>query len=165
MPDGDLHRRLFGLTPLTTPGATTVRTAELERLIAESEADCPRSAAVFLGPVDPGAIRAKKKHGQKRQPIGRYARPFAPERREPPPSVDFNRPIVAVGWNSERFRRTEPCAAPLPAALGYTQVYKYIVSCGRDAWEVNGLPETDCRRSAVVGDLPSTGGRSLFSCA
>jgi adenylate cyclase len=54
-------------------------------------------------------------------------------------SGDRNTPIVAVGWNSERFDR---CNLALRlAALGYTQVYWY--RGGKEAWEVNRLSETD----------------------
>jgi hypothetical protein len=52
---------------------------------------------------------------------------------------DLNRPIVAVGWNSERFDGRN--LALRLAALGYTQVYWY--RGGREAWEVNRQPETD----------------------
>ncbi len=51
---------------------------------------------------------------------------------------DLNRPIVAVGLNSERFD-SRNLALPL-VAMGYTHVYWY--RGGREAWEVNGLPET-----------------------
>ena len=51
---------------------------------------------------------------------------------------DLSRPIVAVGWNSERFDGRN--LALRLVALGYTQVYWY--RGGREAWEVNGLPET-----------------------
>jgi rhodanese-related sulfurtransferase len=51
---------------------------------------------------------------------------------------DFNRPIVAVGWNSERFDGRN--LALRLTALGYTKVYWY--RGGREAWEANGLPET-----------------------
>jgi adenylate cyclase len=47
-------------------------------------------------------------------------------------------PIVAAGFNSERFDGRN--LALRLAALGYTQVYWY--RGGREAWEVNGLPET-----------------------
>jgi adenylate cyclase len=46
-------------------------------------------------------------------------------------------PIVAAGWNSERFDGRN--FALRLAALGYTQIYWY--RGGREAWEVNGLPE------------------------
>jgi rhodanese-related sulfurtransferase len=52
---------------------------------------------------------------------------------------DLNHPIVAVGWNSERFDGRN--LALRLVALGYTQVYWY--RGGREAWEVNGLPETE----------------------
>jgi adenylate cyclase len=52
---------------------------------------------------------------------------------------DLNRPIVTVGFNSERFDGRN--LALRLAALGYGQVYWY--RGGREAWEVNGLPETE----------------------
>ena len=52
---------------------------------------------------------------------------------------DLNRPIVAVGWNSERFDGRN--LALRLVALGYTQVYWY--RGGREAWEANGLPEKE----------------------
>jgi hypothetical protein len=47
-------------------------------------------------------------------------------------------PIVAVGFNSERFDGRN--LALRLVALGYTNVYWY--RGGREAWEVAGLPET-----------------------
>jgi rhodanese-related sulfurtransferase len=52
---------------------------------------------------------------------------------------DLNQPIVAVGWNSERFDGRN--LALRLVALGYANVYWY--RGGREAWEVAGLPETD----------------------
>ncbi len=52
---------------------------------------------------------------------------------------DLSKPIVAVGWNAERFDGRN--LALRLVALGYTQVYWY--RGGREAWEVNGLPETE----------------------
>jgi adenylate cyclase len=52
---------------------------------------------------------------------------------------DLNKPIVAVGWNSERFDGRN--LALRLVALGYTQVYWY--RGGREAWEAANLPETD----------------------
>jgi adenylate cyclase len=51
---------------------------------------------------------------------------------------DLNRPVVTVGWNSERFDGRN--LALRLVALGYTNVYWY--RGGREAWEVAGLPET-----------------------
>jgi adenylate cyclase len=52
---------------------------------------------------------------------------------------DLSKPIVAVGWNSERFDGRN--LALRLVAMGYTNVYWY--RGGREAWEVAGLPETD----------------------
>jgi adenylate cyclase len=52
---------------------------------------------------------------------------------------DLDRPIVAVGWNSERFDGRN--LALRLAALGYRRLYWY--RGGRESWEVNGLPETE----------------------
>src|ERR1700748_1760658 len=49
-----------------------------------------------------------------------------------------DKPIVAVGWNSERFDGRN--LALRLVALGFTNVYWY--RGGREAWEVAGLPET-----------------------
>ena len=51
---------------------------------------------------------------------------------------DLSKPIVAIGWNSERFDGRN--LALRLVALGYTHVYWY--RGGREAWEVNGLRET-----------------------
>ena len=50
---------------------------------------------------------------------------------------NLDAPIVAIGWNSERFDGRN--LALRLVALGYTNVYWY--RGGREAWEVNGLPE------------------------
>ncbi len=52
---------------------------------------------------------------------------------------DLSTPIVAVGFNSERFDGRN--LALRLVALGYTNVYWY--RGGREAWEVAGLPETE----------------------
>ncbi|MFZ0019764.1 MAG: rhodanese-like domain-containing protein, partial [Acetobacteraceae bacterium] len=52
---------------------------------------------------------------------------------------DLSKPIVALGFNSERFDGRN--LALRLVALGYTNVYWY--RGGREAWEVAGLPETE----------------------
>ena len=52
---------------------------------------------------------------------------------------DLNRPVVAIGWNSEHFAGRN--LALRLVALGYTRVYWY--RGGREAWEVAGLPEAE----------------------
>src|SRR5207253_10260877 len=51
---------------------------------------------------------------------------------------DVATPIVAVGWNSERFDGRN--LALRLVALGYVNVYWY--RGGRETWEVNKLPES-----------------------
>ena len=51
---------------------------------------------------------------------------------------DLSTPIVAIGFNSERFDGRN--LALRLVALDYTNVYWY--RGGREAWEVNGLPES-----------------------
>ena len=52
---------------------------------------------------------------------------------------DLNLPVVAMGWNAERFQGRN--LALRLVALGYTNVHWY--RGGREAWEVAGLPETE----------------------
>jgi adenylate cyclase len=52
---------------------------------------------------------------------------------------DRDRPIIAVGWDAERFDGLN--LALRLVALGYTRVHWY--RGGRDACEVNGQPEID----------------------
>ena len=52
---------------------------------------------------------------------------------------DLSRPLVAVGWNSERFDGRN--LALRLVSLGYTDVCWY--RGGREAWEVAGLPEAE----------------------
>jgi adenylate cyclase len=51
---------------------------------------------------------------------------------------DGSSPIVVVGWNSEHFGGWNLTLRI--AALGYSNIFWY--RGGREAWEVNGLPET-----------------------
>ncbi len=52
---------------------------------------------------------------------------------------DLAKPIVAVGWNSDRFDGRN--LALRLVALGYTKIFWY--RGGLEAWEVAGHPETD----------------------
>ena len=52
---------------------------------------------------------------------------------------DLNLPVVAMGWNAERFQGRN--LALRLVALGYTNVHWY--RGGREAWEAAGLPETE----------------------
>jgi adenylate cyclase len=52
---------------------------------------------------------------------------------------DHARPIITVGWNSERFGGYNLALRLI--TLGYTNVYWY--RGGREAWEVAAQPETE----------------------
>jgi adenylate cyclase len=134
--DGGLHHPLYGPTSMTTPGATTIRTAELERLLAERKPIVLDPLLYSWGRSIPGAI------GLKNVGVGSSLSDAMQDRLRRKmlelTSGDLNKPIVAIGWNSERFDGRN--LALRLAALGYTQVYWY--RGGREAWEANGLPET-----------------------
>ncbi len=137
--DSKLHEEiaLAGLTPTTVPGATTIRTAELERFLAERKPIVIDALAYFWGRSIPGAIGLKNAGWGGSLSDAMQDR-FRGKMLELT-SGDLNKPIVAVGWNSERFNGRN--LALRLVALGYTQVYWY--RGGREAWEVSGLPEAE----------------------
>jgi adenylate cyclase len=134
--DAALHGELAGLTPNNAPGAKTLRTVEFVRLLEESRPIVIDAMTYFWGQSLPGAV------GLKYAGLGGSLSDAAQDRlgkklRELT-AGDFVRPIVAVGFNSERFDGYN--LALRLVALGYTKVYWY--RGGREAWEVNALPET-----------------------
>jgi TolB-like protein/Tfp pilus assembly protein PilF len=134
--DNDLHSTIAGLTPTSVPGATTIRTGDLAQLIRDNKVlviDTSRSWAQSLV----GAVALTNAgHG------GSTSDVFQDRLRKKMQELtkaDLKTPIVAVGWNSERFDGRN--LAIRLVALGYTNVYWY--RGGREAWEVAGLPESD----------------------
>jgi rhodanese-related sulfurtransferase len=137
--DRALHSEVAGPTSTSAPGVKTIRTAELARFLAKAQPVVIDTVTCSWGRSIPGAA------GLKFAGLGGTFTDAAQERlrgkmRELT-GGDLNRPVVAVGWNSERFDGRN--LALRLAALGYTQIYWY--RGGREAWEVNGLPETDLR--------------------
>jgi TolB-like protein/rhodanese-related sulfurtransferase len=133
--DGALHD-LTGRTPTKTPGVTTISTAELPRFSADAKPIVIDAMTNWWGSSIPGAIGlqyAGLGGGFSDEAQGR----LKAKMRELS-GGDLERPVVAVGWNSERFDGRN--LALRLAALGYTHVYWY--RGGREAWEVKGLPET-----------------------
>ena len=137
IPTPTLVANPVGLTPTTAPGATTIRTLQVATPLTDEKptiidtVDYSRErsvpGAVGLGGAGMGwsfADNAQHRLGRKMQELTRG---------------DLCKPIVAVGWNSERFGGYN--LALRLVALGYTQVYWY--RGGFEAWQVNGLPETD----------------------
>ena len=133
----ELESKVAGLTPTGAPGAKTIRTAELVRLLAESRPVVIDTVSNSWGRSIPEAI------GLKFAGLGGSFTDTAQDnlRRKmlDLTSGDLNRPVVAVGWNSERFDGRN--LALRLVALGYAQVYWY--RGGREAWETADLPETD----------------------
>ncbi|HSZ88151.1 MAG TPA: adenylate/guanylate cyclase domain-containing protein [Acetobacteraceae bacterium] len=135
--DNVLHQTIWGHTPTTVPGATTIRTPDLARLLTSStplvidtmwnfEGRSLRGASglTYVGEGGDLADVAQNRLRQKMQDLTKG---------------DLATPIVAVGWSSERFDSRN--LALRLVALGYTKVYWY--RGGREAWEVANLPETD----------------------
>ena len=135
--DDALHSEAAGRTPTSAPGATTIRTPELARLLAEARPVVIDAVWYSWGLSIPGAV------GLKFAGLGGSFTDEAQDRLRSKvrnlTAGDLNQPIVAVGWNSERFNGHN--LALRLVALGYTRVYWY--RGGREAWEVAGLPETE----------------------
>jgi len=133
--DGALRGNPVGLTPQDAPGAKTIRTADLTRLLAQARPVVVDTATNSWGRSIPGAI------GLKYAGIGGNFAGAAQEHLRAKllalASGDLARPVVTVGWNSERFDGRN--LALRLVALGYTRVYWY--RGGREAWEVAGFPE------------------------
>jgi adenylate cyclase len=134
--DTELRTSYAGLTPTTAPGATTIHTAELERLLAERKPIVIDPMLYSWGRSIPGAIGLNNAgYG------GNVSDSFQDRLREKIRDLtkgDLTTPIVAAGWNSERFDGRNLALRLI--ALGYANVYWY--RGGREAWEVAGLPET-----------------------
>jgi hypothetical protein len=134
--DTELHQVFAGLTPTTAPGARTIRTGDLVALLAERKPLVIDLLSYFWGKSVPGAVGLKEAGAG-----GSLSGPGQERLRLKIATLtggDLSRPIVAVGWNSERFDGRN--LALRLVAMGYTNVYWY--RGGREAWEVAGLPET-----------------------
>jgi tetratricopeptide (TPR) repeat protein len=135
--DDSLHGEIAGFTPRVAPGAQTIRTPDLSRLLAETRPVIIDTMSYTWGVSIPGAVGLKfaglggsftdEAQGRLRSKLHELT------------NGDLNRPLVAVGWNSERFDGRN--LALRLSALGYIHVYWY--RGGREAWEVAGLPETE----------------------
>jgi tetratricopeptide (TPR) repeat protein len=135
--DSDLHSVMAGHAPMSAPGATTIRTAELARFITDGGPLVINTVAGSHVLSIPGSV------GLAFSGLGGSLTDEAQDRLRSKlrdlTSGNLHRPIVAVGWNSERFDGRN--LALRLVALGYTRVYWY--RGGREAWEVAGLPETE----------------------
>jgi adenylate cyclase len=135
--DGVLHSEVGGRTPREAPGVRTIRTADLVQFLATARplvvdtvlSSWNRSipAAVGLQFAGLGGSFTDEAQDHLRSKMQKLT------------GGDLRRPIVTIGWNAEHFDGRN--LALRLAALGYTNVYWY--RGGREAWEVNGLPETN----------------------
>jgi len=135
--DNTLHRELAGLTPTIAPGATTIHTTELKQFLADRKPVIIDTALYWWFRSIPGAVALKGAGwgGSTADAMQNRLRHKMQELTK----GDLSTPVVAVGWNSERFDGRN--LARRLVAFGYTHVYWY--RGGREAWEVNGLPETE----------------------
>jgi tetratricopeptide (TPR) repeat protein len=135
--DDKLTDQFAGPTPTTMPGASTIRTTDLAAFLAKHQPIVIDTALYSWGRSIPGAIGLRSAgvggslSGSLQTRLGLEMQALT--------HGDRSLPIVAVGFNAERFDGRN--LALRLVALGYTQVYWY--RGGREAWEVNGLPETE----------------------
>jgi hypothetical protein len=121
-----------------------MRTSDLVRLLADDQPVVADALTYSWGRSIPGAIGLK--YAGLGGSFSDASRDRLRDKLHDLTVRDLNRPVVAVGWNSER-----PDGRNLAlrlAALGHSQVYWY--RGGREAWEVAALPDGG-RRSGVVG--------------
>lgn len=137
--DDSLREDLAGLTPTTVPGATTVRTAELQKLLAEQKPVAIDLMMYWWGRSIPGAVGLRYAGWGGSSPNAMQDR--LRRKMQELTRGDLSTPVVAIGYNSERFDGRN--LALRLVALGYTNVYWY--RGGREAWEVAGLPEAEIK--------------------
>jgi TolB-like protein/rhodanese-related sulfurtransferase len=136
-PCATLHADLVAATPMTIPGATTIRTGELVDLLSRKESLLIDVALDSWGLSIPGAIGLQGTgHG------GSFSKTaddrFQGKIRELT-AGERATPIVVFCANSERY--TAYNLALRLVALDYTQVYWY--RGGVEAWQASGLPQSD----------------------
>jgi adenylate cyclase len=134
--DGCLRNGIRGLTPTTAPGAATIRTAEVRRLLDGRKPIVIDTQWHATGQSIPGAyaFRDAGLGGSMSDAMQDHLQKKMFELTK----GDLATPIVAVGWNSESFDGYNLTLRFV--ALGFTNVYWYRGGC--EAWEVAGLPKT-----------------------
>ncbi len=117
--DGVLHGDIAGFTPKDAPGARTIRTADLSQFVAEARPVVIDTVSYTWDVSIPGAV------GLTFAGLGGgftdSAQDHLRSKMRELTGGNLSKPIVAVGWNSERFDGRN--LALRLVALGYTQVY------------------------------------------
>jgi adenylate cyclase len=139
--DSVLHD-VIGHTPTRAPGVVTISTAELPHLLAAEKPVVIDTMLNWWGPSIPGAV------GLKYAGLGGDFSDEAQDRlrlkMHELAGGELDHPIVAIGWNSERFDGRN--LALRLVTLGYKRVYWY--RGGLEAWQVAGLPEAELKVEA-----------------
>jgi adenylate cyclase len=135
--DNVIHQVIWGHTPTTVPGATTIRTADLAHLLTEKTPLVIDTMWNFSGHSLRGAIGLN--YVGQGGDLADVAQDRLRQKMRELTEGDLATPIVAVGWSSERFDSRNLVLRLV--ALGYTKVFWY--RGGREAWEVANFPETD----------------------
>jgi TolB-like protein/class 3 adenylate cyclase len=134
--DDVLREDPVGFTPKAAPGVTALRTAALQTLLQEQTLIVVDTTLYSWGQSIPGAF------GLKDAGIGGSLSDSTQARLNRTMLTmtggDLDKPIVAVGWNSEHFDGRN--LALRLASLGYAHVFWY--RGGREWWEAHALPET-----------------------
>jgi TolB-like protein/class 3 adenylate cyclase len=133
--DGLLHGNLAGYTPTTAPGIITISTAALADLITARRPLAIDPMTFTWGRSIPGAIGLRNAGTGGRFDDGAQAQ--LERKMRALAAGDMSRPVVAIGFNSERFDGRN--LALRLARMGFTEVYWY--RGGRETWEFAGLEE------------------------
>lgn len=128
--DHRLHQESSGPTPLAVPGAATIRTDDLVRLL-ELHPIVIDAVNCFAGRSIPGAIGLR--YVGDGGTLADLAQGRLSTTMHDLTQGNLDKPIVAAGWNSESFDGRN--LAMRLVALGYTHVSWY--RGGREAWEVS----------------------------
>jgi adenylate cyclase len=132
VPDSRPRTEFFGKTPLTVPGATTIRTPELAALLHDGKPvviDASQGNRTLAGAISSYEAGLG---GTLQDSVQDRLRSFMATLT----GGNLSNPIVTLGINSERWSGYNLALRLI--ALGYRQVYWY--RGGREAWEVAGLP-------------------------
>ena len=142
--DDKLHEDLAGPTPATAPGATTIRTDQLAQFLADRQPIVIDPMAYWWGRSIQGAVGLENAGSGFTDEIQDRLR----RKLHDLTNGDLNKPIVAMGWNAERFDGRN--LALRLVALGYTQVHWY--RGGREAWEITRSARSQGDGDGLVAD-------------
>jgi adenylate cyclase len=120
--DRALHGEVAGPTSTSPPGVETIRTADLARFLAEAQPVVIDTVTYSSGRSIPGAVGLKfaGPGGNCTDAAQKRLRSKMHQLTE----GDLNKPVIAVGWNSERFDGRN--LALRPVAPGYTRAYARV---------------------------------------